>query len=321
MNERITILTEPATRYYEMRTQVKNILGRDYGYGGHSTVTKSLLSGLSELQAEDSSIQYNYRPWSIRNCYPHVHVLAGVKTLQWAIKEKKKGNIQRLTAGPNIVVFPTDADGLVTASEIDELLLPSDWNVRQFEEMSSSLKGRIFAWPAGVDEKAFDTSDRDQESKKVLLYCKGVHTQFATYVSTLIKQSGFEPIVLTYGSYTLAQYQRILRQSKFMISLDCMESEGIFLLEAWAMDVPTVCFDPRYFSWTHPMPIEREGDISSCPYLTPSTGLRFMELSELKEILLGLKNGVYTFSPRKWVLENMTNKICAQKFLEAVRIQ
>ena len=66
--------------------------------------------------------------------------------------------------------------------------------------------------------------------------------------------------------------------------------------------------------------IERDGDISSCPYLSEATGLRFSNFEELSHILGMLSAGEAQFSPRNWVLANMSDEVCARKFLELIGI-
>lgn len=67
--------------------------------------------------------------------------------------------------------------------------------------------------------------------------------------------------------------------------------------------------------------VEEAGNISTCPYLTKETGTTFFELRELEDILKKMPELLPTFAPRKWVLENMTDEVCARKFLNIVKTE
>jgi hypothetical protein len=95
----ITILTEPSPKLsHIIKRRIKKIgkkiLGKpEVKYSGHYAVTRSLIAGLNKL-----GVAYQYNPTSDKKIHGHVHVLAGVDTLRYAIEQKRKGRIKRLTA-------------------------------------------------------------------------------------------------------------------------------------------------------------------------------------------------------------------------------
>ena len=311
---KFTILTEPVGMYYNYRTKIKKIVGRDRGFGGHAAVTRSLITGLNAV----ADIEYNYRPKRESDIYPNVHVLAGVKTLQYAIDLKKAGKIKHLTAGPNIVVFSTDADGIASNEEIDAFFQPSQWAADLFISQTPSLKGRCIPWAAGIDLTKF-FAEGNRLKRKVLIYHKGDSMQFCYRLQFVVRQYGYEPIVISYGNYNLEEYISALSESLFMISDSRIESQGIFMAEAWAMDVPTICFDAHYYHWSYGNnELDLEGSVSSCPYLSDETGVRFETISELKYILENWSAISPSMHPRKWVEENMSDEACAKRFIKIV---
>lgn len=119
----LTILTDPVgTIKADVRLWVKyNILHRKWG--GHAAVTRSLIEDFEKIGFAD----YNLNPYFESEIAERVHVLAGVKALQCAIALKRRGKIKFLSAGPNVVSFSTDYDGLIALPEVDLYLQPSQW--------------------------------------------------------------------------------------------------------------------------------------------------------------------------------------------------
>lgn len=322
--KRLTILTRP--------TKVPPVV--KHKYGGHQGVTRSLVEGLEKIGFSD----FNYGPDNEDEIAEHVHVLAGVNTLQYAIELKKKGMIKTLTAGPNVVVFPYEYEAVITNPEIDKYLTPSDWNKRLFIEMAPSLDGRIFSWPAGVDTEYFKPDDTISRDNTVIVYHKFESDQFRHRVCCELRKYGWEPVIFKYGGrplefyqgngasqeierYDVEDFKEALSRACFAVTISDQESQGIALAEMWAMNVPTICFDPHYYMWEwEGRFIERDGDVSSCPYLSEATGMRFSDFEELRSILGMLSTDNIQFSPRNWVLENMSDEISAKKFLDTIGV-
>ncbi len=316
--KKITILTEAMTLKSRLKLVAKKILGRQTKYTGHYAVTRSLVEGLEKIGFED----FNYRPKSERDIAEHIHVLAGVETLRYAIKLKKEGKIKKLTAGPNVVVFSTDYDSLIADESVDLYLQPSQWATDLHVKMEPKMEGRCVSWPAGVKIEDYEPDKYQKKEKQVLIYHKDESDQFCYRISYLLRRYGYKPVVIKYKHYKLQEYIEKLGESEFCIMLSRQESQGICLTEAWAMDVPTICFEPHYYMWKYgDYMVEEADNISTCPYLTEKTGLTFFELRELEKILEKMPKLLPTFAPRKWVLENMTDEVCARQFLKTVGIK
>lgn len=311
----LTILTAPVGLYYTAKDIGKKII-KHINYGGHAAVTRSLIEGLDKIGYD----RYNYQPTFEKDIAQNVHVLAGVKTLEYAIELKKKGKIKRLTAGPNIVVFSTDYNSLIADENIDLYLQPSQWAADLHVELEPKLKDRCIPWAAGIDISKFTNTDKKKKNY-VLIYHKDESNQFCYRVDYLLRKHGFQTVIIKYGSYKFDDYIRILSEVEFAVVISRQESQGICLAEAWAMDVPTICFDPHYYRWSPPnQDIEKQGNISTCPYLTEKTGVTYAEMSELEEIISNWDKYADTFSPREWAIANMSDEVCARDFLKKVLI-
>ena len=308
MKKRLTILTKPT----DLIPRVKR------KYGGHQAVTRSLIEGLEKIGYQE----FNYGPEQEEDIAEHVHVLAGVKTLEYAIKLKNEGKIRRLTAGPNIIVFPIEYNGIMADGNVELCLTPSQWVANLYIEMMPDLSGRCCSWPAGVDTDVWMEHTICREEKKgnkVLVYHKEESDQFCYRVCHTLRKYGFDPIIIKYGDYVLEDYKRMLAQCEFSVVISRQESQGIFMAEAWAMDVPTLCYDPHYYRWDYNgIVYERAGDITTCPYLTEETGMRWDGIKELEAVLASMDKRMKDFHPREWVMKNMSDEVCAENFLRII---
>lgn len=322
--KKLTILTRP--------TNVPSVV--KHKYGGHQGVTRSLIEGLEKIGYED----FNYGPADEDEIAEHVHVLFGVNTLQYAIELKKRKRIKTLSAGPNIVVFPFEHNALLADPNIDKHFVPSEWVRRLYTEMEPALEGKIFSWPSGVDTEYFRPDLNAVRDNTVIVYHKFESDQFRYRVCCELRKHGFIPVVFKYGGRPLAfyesngakleakryefeDYKQALKKARFSVVISDQESQGIALAEMWSMDVPTICFDPHYYMWEwEGRLIERDGDVSSCPYLSEKTGMRFSNFEELSRILDILSVDNKPFSPREWVLDHMSDEACARKFLQLLNI-
>ena len=79
------------------------------------------------------------------------------------------------------------------------------------------------------------------------------------------------------------------------------------------MDVPTLVWNKSdnhtYLGITY-------NNTSSAPYLTNKTGLFWKNIDEFTNLISNIETEFSKFSPRKWILANMTDTKCAKKIVE-----
>lgn len=277
-------------------------------YGGHPAVTRSLIEGLTTLGAT-----FNYNPATLDGLHDVVVVPGGIQALRQAIRLKKQGRIRRLLAGPNLVVLPTDFDGLITSPEIDTYVLNSPWTQNMYELVAPSLKGRVRLFPSGVDADWWWDGPRAHRADHMLFYNKRPPQRLYDACADVAREAGFTVDVVQYGSYTVEDYRARLHRSSVLVHWAEQESQGISTLEAWAADVPTLIWDPRSFMW--------QGvnyDSCSCPYLSRATGRSFRDASEFEALLREGAADRSRYAPRQWVLDNLTDARSAQLMLDIV---
>jgi hypothetical protein len=303
MSEKLFIYNHDLFFLGRIKSALKRLVGK---VGGPEMVERNLILGLLELNQE----------YSLNNPQPKnvVCVLSGVKTLKWAIEQKKLGKVQKIIAGPNMVVIPEQAEGILRHPFIDKVIVPSQWVKDVYAKLAPELEPKIYIWPAGVDLPEVENINKDID---FLVFNKlpksnNLPVQIREY---LLKQNK-KYKEITYGTFRRSEYLNLLRRSKFLIYLSESESQGLAMFEAWAYNVTTLVWDRGYmqfgqFTWT--------GNTSS-PYLVKETGIFFKDFNDFKVQAVEAEVS-QSFTPRKYIEQNFTNKLAAENYLKIVNAQ
>ena len=281
-------------------------------YRGHPAVTRSLINGFKKCK-----IEHNYNPKNINNLFDAVIVLAGVETLKQAIYLKKKGYIKNLFAGPNILNFGNEHNFLIGSSEVDLIIVPSEWVRSMMLEDLPSFNDKICVWPAGVDTDYWSPT-KNIHKDRILIYDKGDESpsRLDLYINFLQKFS-FKVDIVRYNkkkSYTPEKFKNKLESAKLMIGFTGgSESQGIAWAEAWSMDVPTL-IESKSSNIIH----GRHVMTSTAPYLNASTGDFFDNFRDFRTKFNSSLNNSEKFKPRDWVINNMSDEVIAQNLYNKI---
>ena len=276
-------------------------------YRGHFAVTRSFVEGLNKL-----NINFNYNPKLLGCVSETVVVLSGVRTLQQAIRLKRLGYIKKLLVGPNVVTFAKDNNYILEAAEIDLIITPSLWVKNLYLEDSPNLTDRIITWPAGVDVNYW-CPRKNKNMGRILVYAKsapGPIPNLDIFVDYLIN-IGFAVDIINYGNFTHAEYREKLDNCCAVVGFVASESQGIAWAEAWSMDKVTLIWRNTTGACNG-----RQFESLSAPYLCRENGLMFDNFADFKDKIQYLQSKLHLFSPRKWVLQNMSDEICAKSLYE-----
>ncbi len=282
-------------------------------YRGHPAVTRSLIEGLKRI-----GTSFNYNPIDPREIAENVIVLSNPRTLRQAIRFKQLGRIKKLFAGPNIMVFSSDYDSLLAATEIDCVITPCEWVVNLYVKDNPTLEGRCISWPAGVDTEYW-LPDSETPRDRILIFEKqaiDLVTPVLTYANYL-RSLGRQVDILKYGSYTHVEYLEKLKRSSLMLVFSNAESQGIAWAEAWSVDVPTLIWKNDFQSKG---PGGRTYPCSTAPYLCEENGLFFKDLEDFKLQFSYLEANRKQFRPREWAINNMSDAVCASKLIKLINV-
>lgn len=270
-------------------------------FGGPLMVEESLRSGLVEIGEPFAWNAPLHTPGSV------VGVLNGSDVLLWAIGQKRLGNIGRLFAGPNIVVLPSQENGILEHKEIDGILVPSVWVKESYEKDCPELSGKIHVWPAGV------TIPEVAETKKDIDFLVFNKTGESKIIRDIRQQlQGQKTYELLYGAFSQTDYFGLLSRSKYLVYVSESESQGLAMFEAWARNVPVLAWERGYAIAGN---IKVQGK-TSAPYMHDMAGKSFGSVTEFKDILHQLTE--FSFSPRQYVQEYFSHEAAAKHYLEIV---
>ena len=184
-----------------------------------------------------------------------------------------------------------------------------DWTLDLYVGDCPSLKNRCLIWPAGVDT-GYWKPDKRIKSDSILIFEKqnkgpvGPVLPYADYLRSL----GWKVNILKYGSYSHKEYRSLLQKSVLMIGFVIDESQGIAWAEAWSVGVPTLIWENNENTFRG-----RTYTTSTAPYLCAENGLFFDNLNDFKKKFSFWERNKKNFTPRKWVIKNMSDEVCSTK--------
>lgn len=271
---------------------------------GPKAVTASLLRGLNEL-----GFAYKLNP-KIREIGAHdtLWINESLDALGWAIHFKGKENT--LIVGPNLVITPLDHKEILCDKAIDIILQPSAWTKDFMIMVKPELKDKLRIWPAGV---ALAETKNIGKSIDMLVYTKNnAEKKLLDRIILSLKERKLAFDIIDYGAFKQRDYFDKLERSRSLLYLSNSESQGLAIQEAWARNVPTLVFDSGYFNYKqYHYPYEK----ISAPYLNDQNGM-FFTADNFDEIFAQFWNKLAAFAPRAYVEKNLSDRVCAERFLD-----
>ena len=176
----------------------------------------------------------------------------------------------------------------------------------------------------GVDTDAWAPSHNNYKDIDLLIYDKvmwnreSVKPPLLAVINDFSRRRNLQVKSIIYGSYSERGYRDLLGRSKGMIFLCEHESQGLAYQECLSSGVPVLawdqgqCLDPNRFAWGQP-----HIAATSVPYFDERCGERFMGHGDLRGRLSTFVENVNAsaYRPRDFVMENLTLKGCATRFL------
>jgi len=317
----ITILTRALLpwKVREFRYALINLLHRRRGLppkkiparGGHTAVTRSICQGFENL-----GVEFNLDPRRPADVSSTVVCACDPRTLVQAVKWKRIGRIHRLYGGYTLLGTPLERNRLGMRPEMDGYICFSEWHRTSFDLQCPGFAARAVISPVGVDENIWTpaASPSFQSRKTLLFYKKRAPHRLYQECLLYARKLGWNVEEIIYGNYKLDDYLTALRGAALLVNWVDHETQGISLAEAWSVGVPTLVWNPG-FVFHVVCGKNYVFECSSAPYLTNATGRFFRDLDGLTALLTEFAAGKLRLFPRPWVINNMTDTICARRLL------
>lgn len=290
-------------KFNDFRFYLKIIKDLSITYHGHYAVTRSLIQGFKK-----NNFKFSYN--NFKDNFDICWVLSDKTSLKHVINLNK---YKKLLAGPNISVLPTDDDKILMNDKVDLIIVPSIWVSSLYKKFTNK---KISVWYAGVNENYWKPKITQNTRNSVLVYYKRKDQSLLKKTIKFLQNKNLNFEIVNYGEYQIYEYKKKLLNSRFAIFITNTESQSLALGEAWSMDVPT-------FVWHDENDKENIFKkyvlTSNAPYLNYKNGSEFKNFDELDLLINNFQKKKIKYSPRKWVLTNMTDKICAKKATKILR--
>lgn len=284
--------------------------GKTRFYGGHPSVTRSLIQGLDAL-----SIRYKLDPIVFPSHTTNVLVLSSTKALHYAIHLKKSGRIRRLFVGPNIPFNCTyNSD-----EAIDGFLNHTEEAFLRMRVKPSPLTTK-YLYPVGVDTDLWQPSDA-VSVPCVLFFIKYTNPDIQALINqctSFVVSLGFNVIPLYFNRknrYIQSDFLSCLQKSQILVGFPkpCGESQGIAWSESWSANVPTLIYQGNSY-----LDLEIQRTPSSAPFLSQQTGDFFEGFTSFQETFSYWHQRKTVYSPRDWVLSNMSDSVTTLNLLTSI---
>ncbi len=319
MNPFLTVLTTPVVPgnrriYQRVRSALRPLvksgapLPATSPYPGHYALTRSVVEGLRQLDAD-----FNFNPRTLGEVARVVYAPAN-EALRQAADWKRTGRIDCLVAGPVNALSPSEQGGVLMLPEIDCLIVASGWIRDLYCDSAPSLVAKCRTCPSGVDAVAWAPTASAPTGRAVVFWKSGPESQCVA-VERAVAQHGWDSVRIRYGTYNATTYRKALDGAAVAVFLSAFETQGLALAEAWAMNVPTMVWNPltrtEWRGWSFTAG-------SSAPYLSEATGTFWQSLEELDRALTRVRTEDHCFRPRDWVLTHMTDAVCARRLFATI---
>jgi hypothetical protein len=226
-----------------------------------------------------------------------------------------------IVAGIALMTHPSEWPTLCEDYPVKRYLQHSAWANNIYRPYFGD---RCAIWPVGIDTDEWTLSPDNHKDIDLLIYDKIMWNRevakppLSAVISDFASRKNLVVESVVYGSYTQQEYRSLLGRGKGMIFLCEHESQGLAYQECLSSGVPILAWDqgryldPNRFAWGQP-----NIKATSVPYFDDRCGERFAgseDLDEKLSIFMG-KIDASAYSPRDFIMENLTLKRCAAQFL------
>jgi hypothetical protein len=168
----------------------------------------------------------------------------------------------------------------------------------------------VIEWMSGVDISFWKppviSLGLTKKRKGIGVYIKGSLTpNDLTLVDALNARFKNNLFFLRYGEHSKSEYKKFLSRIRTLIWFGGTETQGLAMLEAWAMNIPTLIRTPKTG-----LPKEQ-----FAPMLTPNTGRFFFSFKQLESLLIEMFSCQEKIQPRKWVRMNFSAQVKSRELL------
>lgn len=222
--------------------------------------------------------------------------------------------------GPHFSVFPDEKLNLIDFKSDNHIyIMPSKWTIELWYNIKPDIKIDIKLFPFPVNTVKFDEIKKDKDN--VMIYYKGRNQKELDFVVNFLKNKNINYTIFSYtNKYNEEDFINYLHNCRYAIIVDAHESQGFAVEEIMACNVPLLVWNVKYlsqeFGCNYP-----DYPATSIPYWDNSCGEYFYEETELEEKFTVFINNLDNYTPRQFILDNLSVEKCAVLFKELINIK
>jgi hypothetical protein len=304
----------PLDRY--PRRIIRRIVRGPRNPGGMERYFLNLVDGLRRIGMEP-------RINDFRHARNHPDQVVGIIGKSHLLRERKWRN--PIIFGPAVPSHPTVDPNLINEAPIRRVLVSCEWMKTMYDTIWPEISE---VWASGIDTSRWKPVSDGKKTFDVLVYDKirwdrdMYEEEFINPILACLKSKGLNVQVMRYGAYREDDYEKALRIARSMVFLCEHETQGFAYLQALSCGVPILAWD-RGGYWQDPefYPDQvKFWPVSSVPYWDDRCGVKFGSVEEFPESLNRFMERLQQndFSPRDYILENLTLEKCAQQYVDIV---
>lgn len=220
--------------------------------------------------------------------------------------------------GPHFSVFPEKHSiEIISKNKNVVYVQPSDWVVdlwKSFPFFNINIK----SLPFGVDTDKFNEIKQNSQRNEIFVYFKRRNNDELEFILNFFKSKKIDYKLFDYvKKYNEIEYLNCLQNSKYGIWLDAHESQGFALQEALSCNVPLLVWNvsslnqevgsnyPNFYATT-------------LSYWNDNCGEIFYNYDEFLDKFNSFISKLDTYTPRQFILNNLSIKKCEEKFINLV---
>ncbi len=285
--------------------------------GGQKRIFLNLCAGLDRI-----GVRYRVNDYDRARCNPRqLACIVGKANVLDKIEWQNP-----ILFGAAVFSHPSDDPHLFERRPVKRVLLPGPWMKDMWKPYWDAA---VAVWPVGIDTAGWRPADKARKRFDVLLYDK-VRWDRAHYDVHLIepicrklRNAGCSFRRIRYGFYAEQEFRSALAECRTMIFLCEHETQGIAYQQALASDVPILAWDRGGYCRDPSLYPHRVkfAPVTSVPYWDERCGRTFASIAEFDGAWAQFWAECRSerFSPRAYILDNLTLEKCAQHYVQHAR--
>jgi hypothetical protein len=245
--------------------------------------------------------------------------------MTWISPEELPPNV-KILYGPNFFVFP---EGPLVGPRNAEwsnravFTVLSDWVITTYNEFAKETVIPLVALPLGLDSTIEDVK-LHPKPLDCLIYFKDRDPSQLEYAKSHLESKQLKYKVFRYGSYSNAEYMNSLREVKFVVWIGRHESQGFAFQDCLASNVPILLWDvtSMYDEWNAYQDYKGTRNLyaTAAPVWSSECGERILREYELKSAMEYMLENYTKYTPRKYILERVGDKVTMKAILDSLKI-